>query len=799
MNETQIGIISLIKSAITGEKAVISKDFDWQNAIKAVKKHQIAPVIYYGIINSCIKVSEDLLSLLENTTCQCIALNHNQIFELENIYKAFNECGIEYMPLKGAVLKKLYPKPEMRVMGDGDILIKTEQYDIICEKMQALGFTEILESDHEFIWNKPNIHIELHKRLIPSYNKDYYSYYGDGWRFAKPDAGSCYKMSDEDTFVYIFTHYAKHYRDGGIGIRHITDLYVYLISNPKLDKEYIETELNKLGLLEFYKNTINTIGVWFYNISENDISDFITDRIFESGSYGTYVSHILSGAVKASNSGINAKFKKMFKLVFLPYKDMCRKYPILKKTPLLLPIMWIGRIINILFTKRDKITKQRKELKYMTEENIAKYKKELNYVGIDFNFNFNEQITCVQSLEQRVLIELLAGEISGKAELSEAELKTVDWAELLKEAKAQAVPLMAAEAIVKYRKNIPNYEDWENIAAASHAENVRTAYNEQLLNELMKGRPFLILKGMAAASYYPKPKERSLGDIDFLIDPSQRTEIEELLSKNGYQNWNRDHICHVVFKKGSAHLEMHFEIAGIPYGKAGEIIREFMTDAVKHSVMTEFDGWSFPVPEDIFHGLIILLHMQHHMLGEGLGLRHICDWACYLQKTEDKPFWPELLNIFQKIGILTYAKVISKICAMYFHIECPKWAEDADEELGREVMNDVLIGGNFGRKDSIRANSGVMISEHGKSGTKRGKISNLFWTLQHSTSSRYPILKKCPVLYPILDCYRALLYLIRTAKGERSSIIKLIPAANQRKSVYDRLHLFETENNGESD
>ena len=403
------------------------------------------------------------------------------------------------------------------------------------------------------------------------------------------------------------------------------------------------------------------------------------------------------------------------------------------------------------------------------------------------------------TLEQKVLIELLAGEISGQVKLDESELKSADWTDVLKEAKAQAVPLMAAGAVVKYREYVSNYSEWENVAAAAHTLNVRTAFEEQQLNNIMGDRPFVILKGMAAASYYPNPKLRSLGDIDFLIDPSQRTEIEELLSRNGYKNWDKDHICHVVFNKCDAHLEMHFEIAGIPYGKSGEIVREFMTDAVKHSVTTEFDGWSFPAPEDIYHGLIILLHMQHHMLGEGLGLRHICDWACYLQKTQDKPFWNELLDLFQKIGILTYAKVISKICAMYFHIECPEWAEDADEELCRDVMEDILTGGYFGRKDNIRAKSGMMISEHGKNGTSRGKFLNLFWTLHHSTPAIFPIVKKCPLLYPFFDCYRILLYLVRTLKGERTSILKLLPEANKRKSVYDRLHLFETENNRESD
>ena len=165
------------------------------------------------------------------------------------------------------------------------------------------------------------------------------------------------------------------------------------------------------------------------------------------------------------------------------------------------------------------------------------------------------------------------------------------------------------------------------------------------------------------------------------------------------------------------------------------------------------------------------------------------------QKTESMPFWAELLNLFEKIGILTYAKVVTKISSMYFHINCPEWAESADEELCKDVMEDILIGGNFGRKDRARAKSGMMISEHGKSGTSRGKFTNLFWTLHHSTAAAFPIVKKCPLLYPIFDSYRALLYLVKIAKGERNSLVKLVPMANQRKSVYDRLHLFETDNN----
>ncbi len=394
--------------------------------------------------------------------------------------------------------------------------------------------------------------------------------------------------------------------------------------------------------------------------------------------------------------------------------------------------------------------------------------------------------------EQRLLLDLLAGEISAQPRsYSEQQLRNIDWDALLREAKAQAVPLMAAETLQPYKRYIPDYTPWKTAIAGAATANIQTAYAEQELGVLMGERPFFILKGMAAAAYYPHPQQRMLGDVDFLIDPSQQEEITHLLEQHGYQNWHVDHICHVVFRKGNAHLEMHFEIAGIPYGASGERVRTFMQNAVQHRHTASFDGWTFPAPDDLYHGVVILLHMQHHMLGEGLGLRHLCDWACYLQQTHEDAFWEPLLALFADIGLLCYAKVITKTCARYLGCVCPTWAEDADEALCDDVMNDVLTGGNFGRKDDARAKSGMMISDHGKTGTRRGKVANLFTTLHQSTAARYPAVRKCPLLYPFLDGWRVVLYLGRTVTGKRTSIRKMMPLAQQRKSVYDRLHIFE--------
>ncbi len=390
MNDFEKGIIELIKSGLTGNIAKMPADFDWNTAYDFSNKHQIMPLIYYGVINSGLSVPADISGNMELVTYKHISYSHNQLYALDALFKAFDQNKTDYMPLKGSLLKYIYPKPEMRPMSDADILIKTEQYDKIRAIMQKCGFSKVTQSDHEFIWRKEGIiNIELHKRLIPSYNKDYYAYYGDGWRLAKPKSGSRFEMTDEDNLIYIFTHYAKHYRDGGIGVRHITDLYVYLSVKPKLNMKYVYAELEKLELLRFFENTVYTIGVWFNGKSETDISNVITDTVFGSGSYGSYSSRIIAQAYKKSKSaktGKNVRLKLAVDLIFPSYNNMCIKYPFLKKVPVLMPVMWAVRWITAIFAKKVNIKRQSGVLKISSAENIDDYSKTLKYVGLDFNF-----------------------------------------------------------------------------------------------------------------------------------------------------------------------------------------------------------------------------------------------------------------------------------------------------------------------------------------------------------------------------------------------------------------------------
>lgn len=382
-------IMEIVKSALN-IKCEVKTPEDWEKIVSLGQKHKVMPLFYYGMYNAGLKVPAEVDAKLFNNTALNIAVNNKQLYELDVIRKELLANQIDFIVLKGAVLKQYYPKPEMRPMGDIDILIKIDQYEKIKPIMQKNGFIEERESDHEFVWIKGQIMVELHKKLIPSYNKDFYEYYGDAWKKAIPIEGSTeFDYSKEDNFIYLFTHFAKHYRDAGIGLIHIIDIFLFLENNQDMDEEYIFAELQKLCLLDFYKNVKQTIEAYFKNGVANTKTDIILERVFNSGSYGNNKANAISITAKKTKNLKNKKqirFILFFKRVFMPYKIMCGRHRVLKKAPVLLPFFWAYRVFWVLF-KTKNLKKEISYLKYSSPNEVVKFYNELNMVGLDFNFD----------------------------------------------------------------------------------------------------------------------------------------------------------------------------------------------------------------------------------------------------------------------------------------------------------------------------------------------------------------------------------------------------------------------------
>ena len=70
------------------------------------------------------------------------AMRKNALLDADRaeLTRKLEEAGIWYMPLKGAILKDLYPRYGMREMADNDILVDAARAQDVGRIMQELGF-----------------------------------------------------------------------------------------------------------------------------------------------------------------------------------------------------------------------------------------------------------------------------------------------------------------------------------------------------------------------------------------------------------------------------------------------------------------------------------------------------------------------------------------------------------------------------------------------------------------------------------------------------------------------------------
>ena len=389
MNTTEQGIILLLKSAITGEAYPLPEGFQLEEASPIIKKQGIDALCYIGAVNCGFDKQLLAMKLLFQAYCRQLLQSEGQLAEIQRLYEAFEAQGIDFMPVKGCNMKLLYPAPELRTMGDADILIRMEQYPQIEQVMQSLDFTFQYESNHELVWASKRLMAELHKRLMPSYNKDYYRYYADGWKLAAQHDGHHYYMTDEDQFVYIFTHFAKHFRDGGVGSRQILDLWVYLRHYPNMDMHYIENSMKQLQLDEFYTHILEMLGTWFGGKPASAMSEFITDFVFSGGVWGTAENHASAKGVRYNETAlawVPTHFRPYVRAIFHSPEEMKMQYPILKKYPILLPFSWPYFWVETLLFRHDAIRRCVAAAEVTSEESVERYDELLSYVGLQFRF-----------------------------------------------------------------------------------------------------------------------------------------------------------------------------------------------------------------------------------------------------------------------------------------------------------------------------------------------------------------------------------------------------------------------------
>lgn len=300
----------------------------------------------------------------------------------DKICEALEEAGIPFLPLKGAVLRHWYPEPWMRTSCDLDILVHPEDIPKATSVLrEQCGCTPAKADSHDVAFHAPNrSYVELHFNLIEQglvCQAD--QVLKSVWEAATLKEGSRfhYEMPDALFYCYHVAHLAKHFAIGGCGIRPILDLWI-LDSLPQADEGERLRLLRQSGLLRFAKAARSVSRAWFDGEIPEPVAAQMQTYILRGGLYCDNENRVAIGRHKEGG-----RLRYLLKRIFLPFRILKYRYPVLQKHPWLAPLMQLRRWFWLLFG--GQFGRVRRDLSYgssITDKESRETKDFLENIGL---------------------------------------------------------------------------------------------------------------------------------------------------------------------------------------------------------------------------------------------------------------------------------------------------------------------------------------------------------------------------------------------------------------------------------
>lgn len=336
-------------------------------------------------------VSDKLLSYVKNNLNHWIYIDTMMKYEIESLLKCFDEVKIYNLPMKGYFLKEDYPNSFERSISDYDILFDINDIDRIKNIFKQNGYKFLQNDDQQYHFVKaPFMYIEMHRSLLKKNNKNY-SLLENQLEKAKVRDGYSYskEMTLEDYYIYMLLHSAKHFSEGGIGIRMIADEYVfYKKYSDQLNQKYLSEQFEKLGITLFEKKLRDISLKWFSKGSEVKDFDDVEEYILLSMTLGrvdvAVMSEMERQRVNTKTGRKKSRFANFISSFFPNKSYMANKYPFVEKMPILLPYSWACMWCRRIFIDRNiNIKKGFNNRTSYTDDDVSYF----NYIQTEVGFD----------------------------------------------------------------------------------------------------------------------------------------------------------------------------------------------------------------------------------------------------------------------------------------------------------------------------------------------------------------------------------------------------------------------------
>ncbi len=325
------------------------------------------------------------------------------------------------------------------------------------------------------------------------------------------------------------------------------------------------------------------------------------------------------------------------------------------------------------------------------------------------------------------------------------ELSAKEWRALLEMAKRQTLVGVMFAGVQKVDEACRPPKDvlleWFALAGRIKTYNHKLDKGCATISEHFEKSGFYtcILKGQGNAQLYLYPDLRMPGDIDIWVWPKdeefgnstlshrRKKTVRFVTSEIGKQPCFYHHIDYPKF--APIEVEVHFTPTWLHCPSHNRALQRFIEAEAHHSFgnLKMIGGGACAVPTWKLNVIFQLIHLQNHLIDEGIGLRQMMDYYYLLittdngQRTTDNgrslPIDCRQLTIDNKLqttdngqggdvqemiellGLRHFASATMWVLHKVFGLEERYFITEANQNLGEFLLHEIMMSGNFGQYD----------------------------------------------------------------------------------------------------
>ena len=296
-------VLALLRASLWGSQEVLSTQIDWSAVETIAKAQAVIPLVYNGAVTTKAQMPEELNAKWKKATVYGVVKNERLLSAQDQLVACLDKSKISSVILKGSSVSRYYPAPDLRCLGDIDILVSKEDVQKATALILELGYS-MREADHDFHYgfSRKDAYVELHYDVTTLPDSVAGARAGEEIlrflkeiRWAQLTSHTFPVLTETNQALSLLLHMVRHMYETGIGLRQMCDWMMFLAqTDADLFLHSILPVLKYCGLQQ-YAMTATAVCVKYLGLSaqqvpwcvvDGDLAAAFLECVFSGGNMG---------------------------------------------------------------------------------------------------------------------------------------------------------------------------------------------------------------------------------------------------------------------------------------------------------------------------------------------------------------------------------------------------------------------------------------------------------------------------------------------------------------------------------